>query len=144
VQPVSWALPAAVGDVLYVNDGLTVSALDRFTLHPIWRARTLPSDAGPEGLSPLQRRLRGRIMDDACSVTIAGDRLLATTGTATSGTGGREGDGRLHAFARHTGRVLWSADVSGFDEALAQSSVRGPATVVGDTVVVVARKSVPN
>lgn len=136
----AWSLPAAAGDAVYVNDGLTVSALDRFTLHPLWRVRTsaMGSDAQ---WSRAQRARQGRYLEDSASVTLAGRLVLATTGLATNG--GRRGDGRLHAIDRETGRVVWSADVADLHADLAACSPRGPALVVGDTVVIVARKSVP-
>jgi len=136
----AWTLPAAAGDTVYVNDGLTVSALDRFTLHPVWRVRT-STEGGEDQWSRAQRARQGRYLEDCGSVTLAGRFVLATTGLATNG--GRRGDGRLHAIDRESGRVVWSVDVADVHEDLASCSIRGPALVVGDTVVVVARKSVP-
>lgn len=136
----AWTLPAACGDAVYVNDGLTVSAFDRFTLHPIWRVRT-SSEGGEDRWSRAQRARQGRYLEDCGSVTVAGRFVLATTGLATNGT--RRGDGRLHAIERDTGRVAWSVDVADLHEDLSDCSIRGPALALGDTVVVVARKSVP-
>ncbi len=141
-QAIAWTLPAAAGDVLFTNDGLTVSAFDRYTLHPLWRVRTTidPSQQGRYAASA--RRRLGRILEDASSVTVTGGTVLAATGIATPAR--RDGDARLHAIERESGRVRWSVDVATLHEDLQRSTIRGPALVEGRTVIVTARKSVPN
>ncbi|MEQ8769066.1 MAG: PQQ-binding-like beta-propeller repeat protein [Phycisphaerales bacterium] len=141
-QSIAWTLPAAAGDVLFTNDGLTVSAFDRYTLHPLWRVRTAidPSQQGRYAASA--RRRLGRILEDASSVTVTGQTVLAATGIATPAR--RDGDARLHAIDRDTGAVRWSVDVSALHEDLQRSTIRGPVLVEGRTVIVTARKSVPN
>lgn len=141
-QTIAWTLPAAAGDVLYTNDGLSVSAYDRFTLHPLWRVRTTVDPTQEGRYTPTSRRRLGRILEDASSVTVSGDLVLATTGVATPAR--RDGDARLHAIARDDGTVRWSIDVAQLHPDLTRSTIRGPAQVDGSTVVVAARKSVPN
>ncbi len=141
-QSIAWTLPAASGDVLYTNDGLTVSAFDRYTLHPLWRVRTTIDPAQQGRYAATARRRLGRILEDASSVTLAGKTVLAATGIATPAR--RDGDARLHAIDRDTGRVRWSVDVAELHEDLERSTVRGPVLVEGRTVIVTARKSVPN
>lgn len=138
----AWSMPASVGDVLYVSDGVTVSAWDRFTLGVIWHRRIGPPPGQGERdryVAATRQRV-GQSLEDSASVTISGDVLLTTSGLARSGA--RQDGGEVFAMDRATGRVLWSADIARLDEALQGSSVRGPLLVDGQTVVVTARKAV--
>ena len=137
-----WVVPLVVGDTLYTNDGTTVTARDRFTLQARWSARPAPdrSVEDPDGVHITGgSRGAGRAVEDPCFVTVAGRVVLATTGLARDGD--RDGDPRTHAFDAATGRVLWSRFVPDLDSQLESGSVRGPALVDGDTVVVVVRKA---
>jgi len=139
-----WIFPTVVGDTVFINDGFTISAWDRFTLSPKWRVEPpVPTQAQIED----QRRFgatnnfaSGAIdrIEDTSSVTVAGPIVVATTGIAAAN--GRDGDGRVHAFDAQTGRRLWSVAVAGLDPRLEFASVRGPALIEGDTVIVSARK----
>ncbi len=138
----AWSMPSTLGDVLYVSDGVTVSAWDRFTLGVIWQRRIGPpagQGARDRYVEATRQRL-GQGLEDSASVTIAGDIVLATSGLARSGS--RQDGGSVFALDRASGRVLWSVDVAKLDEALASTSVRGPVLVDGRTAVVTARKAV--
>lgn len=135
----SWSLPVATEEAIYTNDGDSIAAWDRFTLRQLWRIeRREPTSDDLLQQVDLRRRQSRRI-EDSSEVTVAGDRLIAVTGLAVSGT--RQGDGRVHCIDRHTGQVLWSVDVAASDPQLADSSMRGPAEVIEGTVVIAARKS---
>ncbi|MEZ6242576.1 MAG: PQQ-binding-like beta-propeller repeat protein [Phycisphaerales bacterium] len=138
----AWSMPTAVGDVLYVSDGVTVSAWDRFTLSPIWRRRIGPpiGQGSRDRWVEATRQRLGQSLEDSASVTIAGDMLLTTSGMARGGR--REDGGDVVALDRHTGQILWRADVAQLDENLQDTSVRGPVLVEGGTVVLSVRKSV--
>ncbi len=138
----AWSMPTVVGDTLYVSDGITVSAWDRFTLSPIWRRRIGPpagQGSRDRWIEATRQRL-GQSLEDSSSVTIDGDLLLTASGFARSGR--REDGGEVVALDRHSGEIFWSADVSSLDETLRDASVRGPVVVVDGTAVVAARKSV--
>ncbi len=138
----AWSMPTAVGDVLYVSDGITVSAWDRFTLSPIWRRRVGPpaGQGSRDRWVEATRQRLGQSLEDSASVTIDGDVLLTTSGLARSGR--REDGGEVMALDRHTGEILWSTDIAALDENLKDSSVRGPVIVEGGTAVLAVRKSV--
>ncbi len=143
-----WVLPTVAGEVVYTNDGRWISAWDRYTLQPLWRvspAAADQSDQNAEG-SPVVRGREERTvyrpgqttLEDSASVTVTGGVVVATTGLAVQG--GRDGDARVHAIDAATGRVLWSSSPAAQSVALATAIIRGPALIVGDTVVVSLRK----
>ncbi|MFT5422889.1 MAG: outer membrane protein assembly factor BamB [Phycisphaerales bacterium] len=139
-RPSAWTLPAIAGDLLYLNDGETVSAWDRFTFRPVWRAHTIDDrDAPPlEAVLRARRDSLGRNLEDPTTVTIHADTLLCVTGRANAGE--RRGDPRLHAIDRHTGERLWSVDPEAIDSSLIGGSIRGPVIVSDGVVVVAVRK----
>lgn len=142
-QP-AWVFPAIADETVYVSDGATIAALDRFTLEERWRTR--PAD--PEGryeLLELARRPNERAysrgFDDGNTVALTRALVLTTTGVAALAS--RSGDPRVHAIDRDTGRVVWSVDIADLDPQLAGCAVRGPLLVEGGTVIVTVRKHVP-
>ncbi|MFI4897558.1 MAG: PQQ-binding-like beta-propeller repeat protein [Phycisphaerales bacterium JB059] len=138
----AWSMPAAVGDVLYVSDGVTVSAWDRYTLGELWRRRIgpPPGQGDRDRFVEATRQRLGQNLEDSASVTVAGDALLATSGFARSGS--RTDGGSVHCLDRATGRERWRVDIAQLDESLEGASVRGPLLVDGRTVVVTARKAI--
>lgn len=136
---VNWTLPAAMGDVVYTNDGDTITAWDRFTLRQVWRVARRQEQSDDLFQQIEIRRRQSRRIEDASEVTVYGDRIIAVTGLAISGT--RQGDGRAHCIDRHSGRVIWSVDPAELDPQLSDGSIRGPAEVVEGTVVFAVRKS---
>ncbi|MFZ4573838.1 MAG: PQQ-binding-like beta-propeller repeat protein [Phycisphaerales bacterium] len=137
-QP-AWVLPTVREEVLFINDGTFVRALDHSTLSPLWR---IVPGGDPAGASLRDNSLSfystWRGLEDVATVTVHADTVLATMGTPAGGT--RSGDRRLYAMDAATGAVRWSADVPGMHPALIETSVRGPVLVEGDTVVVTARR----
>jgi len=140
-----WIFPVVVGDTVYMNDGVTISAWDRFTLSPRWRAEApLPGEGML--LDPTQAELGGfgggstTSIEDVNTVTVSGGTVFAVTGIASNDE--REGDGRVHAFDAETGAWRWSADVSALDEQLSYTGIRGPLVVDADVVVAAVRKDV--
>ncbi|MGD9790086.1 MAG: PQQ-binding-like beta-propeller repeat protein [Phycisphaerales bacterium] len=138
----SIVLPVVVGNVVYVNDGETFKALDRETLAVRWETR--PEWGGPKSnsMDNIYRSFRDTIEDPATvafSGTARGGVVVGTTGFARGGF--RSGDPRVHALDAATGRVLWSVDAAWLDPSLNTGSVRGPAVIDGDTVVVALSKS---
>ncbi len=138
----SIVLPVVVGNVVYVNDGETFKALDRETLAVRWESRPVWGGPRSETMDNIYRSFRDTIEDPATvafSGTARGGVVVGTTGFARGGM--RSGDPRVHGLDATTGRVLWSVDVAWLDPSLNNGSVRGPAVIDGDTVVVALSKS---
>lgn len=135
-----WVIPTIRGDTVYINDGASVTARDRYTLRPRWQAR--PHVAGLIEYDMPRREFTGRAMGpevaDTTTVTLAGRTLIATTGLSRGSE--REGDPRTHAIDVESGRVLWSTDVGRCHPQLDGAVVRGPARVHGNLVIVAARR----
>jgi len=137
-----WIHPTVVEDTLYLNDGIWISAWDRYTLDLRWvfppAADVVPSDVH-ELIEDRQRpRIFARRLEDANAVTVHGRMALAATGFALDGR--RDGDGRLHALDTSTGRPIWSVDLPALDARLAGAAIRGPVAVHADVAVVAARR----
>ena len=140
----AWVLPTVRDDVLYVNDGITVAAFDHATLSPVWRVQPGNPSSTSYGRDLNTLSLNSwRGLEDVATVTLHSDFAIVAMGTPAAGV--RTGDRRVHALDAATGTVRWSADVSAMDPRLADTSIRGPVLVEGDTVVVTARRpSGPN
>lgn len=136
----AWTMPSIAGDTLYLNDGETVSAWDRFTMRPLWRVRTVDDPDAPISDDVLRSRRDslGRNLEDPTGVTVHADLVLAVTGRANAGE--RRGDPRVHAFDRATGQRLWSVNPQGLDSSLDGGSIRGPVLVSDGVAVVAVRK----
>ncbi len=141
------AFPALAGNLLLVNDGTRVSAIESDTFAPLWTiepgdpaATPRPGDDG--GLVFMGY---SRTVDDiaaACAGGLPGAGVVvATTGIARNGR--RGGDSRIHAIDAATGAPIWSVDPALLDKSLEMSSVRGPLVVDGDTVVASLRRQGP-
>ncbi len=145
VDPV--AFPAVAGNLLLVNDGTRVSALECDTFAPLWTVEpgdpTAPARAnGDAGMVFLGY---SRSVDDVASACVGGlpgaGVVVATTGIDRNGR--HNGDTRIHAIDAGTGAPIWSVDPALLDKALELSSVRGPLVVEGDTVVASLRRQGP-
>lgn len=142
----SWVFPTVVGDVVFVNDGRTISAWDRFTLEPIWRAEPVAlteQDLRDERRLGNLRNFRpgsAQPPADSNTITVAGPIAIAATGISYNE--GRDGDPRLHAVDARTGRVLWSRPLASASEELGFAVPRGGVMIDGETAIVAARKFV--
>lgn len=140
-QWLPWVFPAVARDTVYINDGLTISAWDRFTLARRW---TVTPGSGAGGQRLADGRGYGRrsemLIEDTASVGVGRETIVAITGWVLEGQ--RFGDGRLHAIDRATGRVRWSWHPGEADADLAVVTLRGEPVVVGDVVLVAGRKEV--
>lgn len=136
----AWPVPALLGDRLLLNDGQSVSCLDRFTLQPLWSfTPELTTDAGDSG--PFNRNDTVRalsLVEDTTSVAAGEGVAVAATGFAAGER--REGDPRIYAFDLESGRRLWSASPAAMDSALAQAVVRGQLDLAEGVVIVPMRK----
>lgn len=140
IPSAAWTLPTVAGDTLYLNDGETISAWDRFTMRPQWRARTVDDPDAPitDDVLRSRRDSLGRNLEDPTGVTVHADLVLAVSGRANAGE--RRGDPRVHAFDRRTGARVWSVNPESLDASLTGGSVRGPVLVSDGVAVVAVRK----
>ncbi len=136
----AWPVPALLGDRLLLNDGQTVSCLDRFTLQPLWNfTPELTPDTDNSGLSGRGDIIRAlALVEDTTSVAGGDGVVVAATGFAAGER--REGDPRIYAFDVESGRSLWAASPPALDASLGQAVVRGQVDVSEGVVVVPMRK----
>lgn len=134
--------PTVVGDVVYVNQGHTITALDRFTGVRIWSHdyidRATPMIVDNEAEPPM----------DVNVVAVSGDSLVTLTGHAH--TNMRSSDGRVICLDAQTGKLRWAARL----DRLANASVahdfavdeleglfpHGAPVIIDDIVLVEARR----
>jgi outer membrane protein assembly factor BamB/tetratricopeptide (TPR) repeat protein len=136
----AWTYPTIVGDVVYINNGAEIMALDRYTLETRWRTRPPLDDFLTEEDVSFVRG-RSMSMEDVQFVSASRGVVVGATGVAMGGR--RDGDRRMHALTAATGAVLWSIDPAQLDRQLEGTNVRGPILVSGDTAIVSLRKRVP-
>lgn len=135
-DPTPWTVPVVSGNMLYTNDGITVSCFDRFTLRPIWRLQTAQDNT--EMPITVDARVRlGRIIEDATTITVINDDLYVPAGIPRGGA--RVGDARLLKLDAKTGQIKWTADLHQLDESLHDASIRGQVIVDEGIVIVGAR-----
>lgn len=135
-DPTAWVSPVVSGNMLYTNDGITISCFDRFTLRPIWRMQSNQGDADLP-ITPDARARLGRIIEDATTVTVVGEELFVPAGIPRSGE--RTGDDRLFKLDANTGQLRWAVDIHKLDDSLINASIRGPVVVDEGVVIVGAR-----
>lgn len=139
--------PTVSGELVFVNDGTTVSAWDQFTLAERWRINPAAAEAADaqgaqrRGGNLLQPSYRGWAInpEDVTTVAVKGRTAVAATGRALSGA--RDGDTRISAIDAQSGRMKWTVDLSEIDSTLADAVVRGPLAIDEGVVVVGARKA---
>lgn len=141
-------IPSVSGDLMVVNDGVLITAIDRFTLSPRWTIQPTPP-AKPANAADDDRDVAwGRRFwgsnygPEPLTVTINGGFGAASTGHA--GGESRDGDDRIHGIDPRTGRLLWTVSLSTLDPSLADSAVRGPLEISEGVVVAIVRKNAPD
>jgi outer membrane protein assembly factor BamB len=145
-----WMFPTVQGDVVYVNDGERITAWDSATLGQVWQVSPTRTSAAlrqfndDNGFFPNAQP--GAFMkDDVASVTILNGIAIAVTGQPENGM--RRGDKRVHAIEIASGKLLWSVDPAFLSPKLqnadgsSPASVRGPAVIDADTVVLALRRT---
>ena len=136
------AMPVCVDDLVLINDGMNVSAWDRFTLTARWThvsevmAQAEGRRGGRLGLERWQNYGMG-LSEEPSSVSVRGRYAIAATGRMSQSSAG---DDRVTALDVSNGRLVWSATVPELDPALSESAVRGPIEIVGNTAVLAVRK----
>lgn len=137
----AWIMPTIAGDSIVVNDGMQISAWDRYTLMPIWTLRPPAPLARAAGTDMRDEQIvQTRLIEDVNTVAIEGNVGVGVTGYAI--TTRRMGDPRVHAFDVATGKPLWSQNVTWLDRQLSDGgTIRGPAVISDGTVIVTVRKN---
>ncbi len=140
-------MPTVSGELVFVNDGTTITAWDQFTLAERWRINPAAAEdpaARGGGRRPgllAQPSYRGWALNptDVATIAVKGRTAVAATGRALSGS--RDGDTRISAVDTQTGRLKWSVELGHLDPVLADAVVRGPLSIDEGVVVVGARKA---
>lgn len=138
-RPKPWAEPVVTSDAVVINDGVTISCFDRFTMRPRWRVTTTRGESDESRADPVIRSRLARTIEDLSSVTVHDGVVYAATGLAR--TGGRTEDERVIAIDLASGAVVHETTLRALDPTLEDATVRGGLVVVGDTLVVGARKN---
>lgn len=129
------AAPTVAGEVVYVNEGHTVHALDRFTGRPVW----------PKPFSDLAADEPDDTNNDQTMdmnvVSVEGDSLVTITGHLL--TRSRSNNGQVVCLDATTGRPRWTRDISYIDEAdeFEQLFPHGRPIIAEGAVYVMARKA---
>lgn len=135
--PLHYVLPTVTPDAVFINDGRTVSAYERFTLGLIWRTDYADDDRRTQTSHVTSGR---NAIEDLAAVAVSGRSAVAVGGIATRGV--REDDDRAHAFDARTGEPRWSIGVEDLSPTLAEGSFRGPATINQGVAVFGVMKSI--
>lgn len=135
--PLRYILPTVAGDVVYINDGRTLSAWDRFTLDRLWLYTYAKPDANPTTSLMIAGR---NAIEDLSTIAVSGRWAVAPGGIAYRGI--RLNDNSLHAVDALTGSLRWTATPADLDPALQAGSIRGPALIDQGTVIVGVSKAV--
>lgn len=141
-----WIYPTVFGDLVYVTDGTTTTALDRYTLAPVWsttpkalREDALSGSYDPLGEETLLNPGIARQLDDAPSVVVGGGVAVSCSGLPYQN--GRDDAQRVHAFDAATGRELWSAHLAQLAGGLESAGIRGTPVIDGDTLILGVKKT---
>jgi len=135
--------PTHSGDLLLINDGRQITALEHDTFSPRWSITPGDTmDIVPKSDDPFAFYTAGRAIEDPASVAVStyprANVAIAVTGIARNGR--RTGDGRAHGIDVESGRVLWSVEPQLLGPGYEGSSIRGPAVIENDTVILAVRK----
>lgn len=138
-KPAAWVAPLVEDNLLFTNDGFTISCFDRFTLRPIWRVQTSDPDIEIP-VTPDARARLGRIIEDA--TTISSDSAGAIyTAAGIPRSGDQASQARLLKLDRASGQSIWSRELASLDPSLHEADIRGPIVVDQGTIVLAARTS---
>jgi outer membrane protein assembly factor BamB len=139
-----WVLPTLFADMVLVNDGGALSALDRYTLNPLWTVHFSRVSRGrtPEGAGDLLFHAGAlRLLDDTGTVAASPAGVaVASAGLSQIGSG-RVGDSRVFGVNVWDGRVLWAHALPVYDAGLNETTLRGAPVIEADTVILALRRN---
>lgn len=139
-----WVLPTLYSDMVLVNDGAALAALDRFTLNPLWTVHfSRVSRAGvPEGANDLLFNPGTlRLLDDASTVAVSPAGVAVASGGLSQIGSGRVGDSRVFGVSAADGVVLWAHALPVYDAGMNETAIRGAPVIDADTVVLALRRN---
>lgn len=101
----AWALPAIVGEEIFINDGLRVISMERFTLAHRWTTPIADGTARTQAQPDRLRRRQARPVQPR-GVAVGGGLVFASSGHGPT----HEADPPEHvvALSRRTGEMVWS------------------------------------
>jgi len=129
--PLNYILPTVTKNLIFLNDGHTLSAWERFTLLPVWRTEYAQSTDPSASVQSTSGR---NAIEDLDTVAVSGRWAVAVGGIAARGL--RVDDEALHAVDSVTGAHRWTVTLADLDSTLAEGSFRG-APIIDQGVVVV-------
>ncbi|MCB9838340.1 MAG: PQQ-binding-like beta-propeller repeat protein [Phycisphaeraceae bacterium] len=135
-------LPTVAGDTIYISDGSTVAAWDRFTLSPRWRTPLMLEgvDADPERARTMNRAGgRSGDTDSAETVTVRGRWAVASAPESTDMI--RDGATTIVAIDAETGVIRWRTPLRLADPTLQGATVVGRLLIDQGVVVAVVSKN---
>lgn len=127
LDPARTVVPSQAGDLLLLCDGMSVRALDRFTLEERWRV---------DGATGGRRDGAPRLPMGAGPLTVGAWGGTAVAATVETLVRRMVGNGRVHGIDIDSGRRLWSVDISELHPDLSGAQATG-AVVAGDGLAVV-------
>ncbi|MBM4107411.1 MAG: hypothetical protein FJ255_01115 [Phycisphaerae bacterium] len=139
-----WVLPTLFGDMVLVNDGAALAALDRYTLNPLWTVHftRVSRDGSPEGAGDLLFNPGTlRLLDDAGAVAVSPAGVAVASGGLSQIGSGRVGDSRVFGVNAADGRVRWAHALPVYDAGLNETTLRGAPVIDADTVVLSLRRN---
>lgn len=137
LTPLNYILPAVAGDLIYVNDGRTFSAWERFTLQEIWRLQYAPASSIVNTTFVTSGR---NAVEDMATMAVSGRWAVGIGGLAHNGA--REFDSAVRAVDAFTGAPRWTVRLSDLDASLHEGSFRGVPIIDQGVVVVGVVKSI--
>lgn len=141
-------IPSVSGDLMIINDGVLITAIDRFTLSPRWTIQPTPQAQAARNNDDERENIWGRRFwgstsgPEPLTVTINGPFGAASTGR--TGSDGRDGDDRIHGIDPGSGRLRWTVALGQLDPSLADTAVRGPLEIDEGVVIAAVRKHAPD
>jgi len=133
--------PTVSGDTIYINDGSSVAAWDRFTLAPRWRTELLPaaeqSEAARARTGAVQRNRRSAAVG-ARTVTITGRWVVAAADEPDIAR--RDQPTVVVAMDAETGRVRWRTALAAAAPSLEGATIEGRLIVDQGVVLVLVSK----
>lgn len=136
----AWLFPTLWGDAVYIADTSGVQARDATTLSPLWAATFADAAQSPRGNDPF-----GSMMGVGQASPVDPASPAVARGVVVAHDAGFETDARrnprtVYAFDAGTGRPLWGAEPSSFENRLESSTIRGPVTISDDAAIVAMRE----
>ncbi len=127
-----YVMPAVAGDRVFLNDGSTISAWNRFTLNREWAVETRADEN-------VHRARLSPSFDGTTSVTVEGPWVVGITGLNLRNFSGFEQ--YITAIETETGQVIWQTAADQLpDPALSDLAFRGPVLIDQRTVVIAGSK----